>query len=991
MAFFRSASPANPRRSPNQSSPLRGLLAAFVVLVLLFSVSGVLMAPTPAEAAGKGVDSAPSSSSESSKPTEKSSGSGLRDSGDAAQSEPAPSESSKTESAPVPSRVAAQAAATLSCRPGVVYSINAQPGQLQQINPDGTMTPVGSPANSISQLNGLGITAGGTSAIAYDRTPNKIGTENISHLATFYTFSPASGVWTNTNVKFDSSTAANGGAKVGLIAGGVDLSTGIYYFGGFLNSAQQFRLWSFDPSSGKISLKGTIETKGDGTGANGDLVFDNEGNLFIVRNENNNNAQTQTKIFSVTNEALQAANGNVAIPASEAFGQPTVGGVNGIAFDSDGKVYLGTAAAPSTGRINAVTTYDMPGFTNRKVANNQALGTTDLATCSSPPTITIEKDVVNRVNSGDQFKLNLSMTQTDGTKLDLGAATTTGSKTGIQDERIGPFPVARGTSLTFGETAAGTTNLGRYASRYSCTADDKPISPSGSGTGTTFTFPATGDEVICRITNAPATADVTINKKTQDQNGGSEQNASGWTVGAKATAASGTVTKSPTADTQTTDASGNAKWTLNFGSNTSSARLAVSERQQTGYEFASGTCRITRFDGTTANVTLTGAAEQTLSEQIRPGDTVECGYVNKKSSADVTVNKKWVIDGKTIDNGSQPSGMSAKLLLDPAGQGSGEPAFGQKRTGFAVGDTVKIGETATIDAQKFPGCSVKSKTISGPGITGTVALTDTFSTKLPGASNVYTVTNTVECQTLTITKDVENDNGGTLTAADWNQRLFSTRDGGSAVPFDSGEKKYVTSGTYLISENSLPGYEQVSIRCTGATYDEKTKKVSIAAGQNAECIVANADSAGTVSWEKTSESGDLLDGSEWTIRDADGNEIDLDDCVAASAEGCSGRDRNPKAGQFRVEDLKWGDYTLVETKAPAGYELDETERPFTISRDRLDFAFEEPIVNKQAESPQLPFTGGIGTTGYIIGGAALLLAAAAAAAWQHRRRVQGRS
>ncbi|MBR7503368.1 hypothetical protein KCW65_25135, partial [Mycobacterium tuberculosis] len=77
--------------------------------------------------------------------------------------------------------------------------------------------------------------------------------------------------------------------------------------------------------------------------------------------------------------------------------------------------------------------------------------------------------------------------------------------------------MARGTSLTFGETPAGTTNLGRYASRYSCTADGKPISPSGSGT-----------------------------------------------------------------------------------------------------------CRITRFDGTTANVTLTGAAEQTLSEQVRPGDTVEC-------------------------------------------------------------------------------------------------------------------------------------------------------------------------------------------------------------------------------------------------------------------------------------------------------------------------------------------------------------------------------
>ncbi|RAG63394.1 hypothetical protein DN536_37580, partial [Burkholderia multivorans] len=84
-------------------------------------------------------------------------------------------------------------------------------------------------------------------------------------------------------------------------------------------------------------------------------------------------------------------------------------------------------------------------------------------------------------------------------------------------------------------------------------------------------------------------------------------------------------------------------------------------------------------------------------------------------------------------------------------------------------------------------------------------------------------------------------------------------------------------------------------------------------------------------------------------------------------------------------------YTLVETKAPAGYVLDETPRPFTISRDRLDFAFDEPIANEQASSPELPFTGGIGTTGYIIGGAALLLAGAAAAAWQHRRRAQGRS
>ncbi|MBR7513082.1 hypothetical protein KC219_23270, partial [Mycobacterium tuberculosis] len=88
---------------------------------------------------------------------------------------------------------------------------------------------------------------------------------------------------------------------------------------------------------------------------------------------------------------------------------------------------LGTAASGGTERVNAITAYDMPGFTNRKLVNSANLGTTDLATCSSPPTITIEKDVVSRVNTGDQFKLNLNSGSTT-----LATATTTGSANGVQ-------------------------------------------------------------------------------------------------------------------------------------------------------------------------------------------------------------------------------------------------------------------------------------------------------------------------------------------------------------------------------------------------------------------------------------------------------------------------------------------------------------------------------------------------------------------------------
>ena len=870
----------------------------------------------------------------------------------------------------MPTRVEPQAV-TIACSAGTVYASTGS-GQIRRIDANGQVTNISTLSPAPTQLNGLGISAGGQMMYAFDRTGSTYG------IATIYSFNPATEAWSKRSQPYDTTLASNGGFNGALIGGAVDLSPtgGNYYFGGFTSNGQEFKLWSFNPGTGGFRYLGSVDTRaGAGTNSNGDIAFDNQGNLFIVRG-----IGTTTTVFSVTNDAIALANGGL-IPSSAGTSvDAQMSGVNGVAFDANGKVYLNNGTT--------VRSYNMPNFSGGTAipTNPAQTGLTDLASCSSPATITVEKDVKNRVASGDQFGLRMAQGSTE-----LGTTTTAGTANGIQSQRLGPLPVARGAQISFSESAAGTTNLSNYASSYSCSVDGTPMSTSGNGTSATVTIPATGNEIICRFVNSPLTANVTINKKTQDQNGGNEQNASGWTVGSRATAATGTVTQSPTAATQQTGTDGNAKWTLNFGSTSARANLAVLEQQQSGYEFVSGSCRITRLDGTTANVTLTSASEQTLSQQIQPGDKVECGYVNKKSSADVTVNKNWVIDGKTVANGSQPAGMSAKLLLDPAGQPAGDPAFGQKRTGFAVGDTVKIGETATIDSQKFPGCSVKTKTISGPGITGTVALTDTFSTKLPGASNTYTVTNTVECQTLTITKDVENDNGGTLTAADWNQRLFAKQGTNPAVPYNSGEKKYVTTGSYVISENSLPGYEQVSIRCTGATYDESTKTVTIAAGQNAQCIVANADSSGTVSWEKVNESGAPLEGSEWTIRDAAGNEIPLDDCVATSAEGCTGRDVDPEAGQFRVEDLDWGDYTLVETKAPAGYVLDETPRPFTISRDRLDFAFEEPIANEQASSPELPFTGGIGTTGYIIGGVVLLLGGAAGAIWQYRRRAHGRS
>ncbi|GAA1628952.1 hypothetical protein GCM10009700_15800 [Brevibacterium sanguinis] len=977
MASNKPIFPVASRRLRTMAAPARVILAMLAVLIALAVMGGVVTAPTAAHAAntGSSLGSGPSSSApktEDSEPKD----SGMSSEPGLGEQEPTPSKSESVDTDPgsdgteptqMP-RVDAQA--VIACAPGNVYSVN-RGGELSHIASNGNVTRVGGPSSgtTFTQLNGVGISSGGTGIYAFDRTSNTV--------AAFQKFDLTNDVWRPFGQSFNAASSP-GNFAGSLVAGAVDLKTGNYFFGGYEQNAQVFKLWRLNTTNGAVTYLGAVSTPGAGTGANGDIAFDSSGNLYILRNENRNATTVETKIFSVKDDALAAANGT-SLAASASASLSTVAGVNGVAFDANGKAYVGAG--------NNVTTYDTPAWTAAGTLTTQLPGTTDLASCSSPASITLEKDVKNRVNSGDQFNLRLDQGTTN-----LGTATTTGSARGVQSERVGPLPAARNSTIRFSETGSGSADLSRYSSTYQCFSDGREISgASGTGTSGTITIPATGNEIVCRISNTPLTANVTINKKTQNASGGNEQNAQGWTVGSRAIATTGSVTQAPTGTTQTTDASGNARWTLTFGSAASRANIAISETQQGNYRFVSGTCRITRLDGSTQTTTLTNENAQNLGSIVQPGDDVQCNYVNRIKDATVKVDKSWNINGQTYANGSQPEGISAKLLLDPAGQPASDPAFGQTRTGFGFGDSVKIGETTTIDAARFPGCALKSKTISGTGITGTVPLTDNFSTTLAAAANSYTVTNTVECQTLTIVKDVKNDNGGTLTSADWNQNLFASPGSGSRLTYNSGERKFVPTGSYTISETTLAGYDQESIRCTGGTYNDATKTVAIAAGQNATCTVTNNDSGGTVAWEKVNGSGDFLDGSEWTLRGPGGSEVAIQDCVANSVDQCTGRDRNPAAGKFRIEELAWGDYTLVETRSPAGYVLDETEQTFSITRERLDHQFGEPFVNEQAESPTLPLTGGTGTLGYIIGGAVLVLSCAAGAYWLQRRRSQGRS
>lgn len=146
----------------------------------------------------------------------------------------------------------------------------------------------------------------------------------------------------------------------------------------------------------------------------------------------------------------------------------------------------------------------------------------------------------------------------------------------------------------------------------------------------------------------------------------------------------------------------------------------------------------------------------------------------------------------------------------------------------------------------------------------------------------------------------------------------------------------------------------------------------------------------TLSWEKVN-AGDVseyLAGSEWSLVRVDENgdpigaAVEVTDCIEDAAADCSGPDVNPEPGKFKISGLTAGDYVLTETRAPAGYVLDDTPREITV---RGDTAFEVPIENTQSDVPQLPLTGGMGTFAIFLGagGAGLLVAFAL---WMQRRR-----
>ena len=775
------------------------------------------------------------------------------------------------------------------CTAGYVYGISSG-GQLQQIAPGGAVTNIGAPAPGVSSFNGLGIGSGGDPVYGYERT-------NSSQTVTMFRYDTTAGTWTNTQHTYDTTLANNGGYSGSLVAGAVNLATDRYMFGGYQTTnngwsanpryTQVFKIWEYNPATGAFTYKGYVPTysgQSEPGATNGDMAFDAAGTLYFVRGSG-----TSTTVFSVTAANINAANGGQ-ITASDSQTFTTQNNVNGVAFDSTGKAFLGTG--------NTVWSYNMPDWSGgaEVAGTSSGYSGTDLASCSSPPTIVIEKEIIGgRVNTGDQFKLTLHQ----GSTL-LGQAIATSPATGLQEQRVGPLPTVRNVALNFAEYGANGANLGNYASAYQCTVTHTDGTVESlqqvNGTSGSITIPTSGDAVRCVFRNSPLVASVTINKQVTDAFGLNPQPDAGWTVGASTTATTGTATQTPTATTQTTNTSGNASWNVTFGAYAHRATVTVSENatSKPGYAFLSGQCVVTGLDGSTATTTLT-VPDATGLTGIKPGDRVNCTYVNKPIPGSLAITKAF--------DSSVPSGSGTGTVFNGA-----------------------------YFCELPAGTEVASGTWTRAG-TGNATLTPASGSPAASAIPAGAVCSATETQP----------------------------SGSHGLP----------NGSWVWDEPEVSG------------------AVTIVANETGTIIVTNKTTRvlGSVIWSKVDDSDALLSGSEWTLQgpDAGGAPITITDCTATP---CAGPDEDPVAGQFKIEGLEWGDYTLTETKAPGGFYKIQDPIIFTIGAEPdLIHHVVGPVENTRITGPVLPLTGGLSRDAFFIGGLSLLvLGMAAGATAQVRRR-----
>lgn len=222
----------------------------------------------------------------------------------------------------------------------------------------------------------------------------------------------------------------------------------------------------------------------------------------------------------------------------------------------------------------------------------------------------------------------------------------------------------------------------------------------------------------------------------------------------------------------------------------------------------------------------------------------------------------------------------------------------------------------------------------------------TLSENSPNGKASITVVNKKKITTGALEVVKKDEAGKLLAGAEFEVRDANDKVVGTITTDANGiaTLKDLPFGTYKIIETKAPeGYE----------LDATPKTITISKGDPNGVIsitIENkkAKTTGNLEVIKKDEAGTLLAGAEFDVYN------EKDELVGKITTDANG------VGQ--LNDLPYGTYKLIETKAPEGFELDATPKTVTISKDDPNGKVSVDVINKKIE---LPVTGSLKITKYV--------------------------
>jgi uncharacterized repeat protein (TIGR01451 family) len=297
------------------------------------------------------------------------------------------------------------------------------------------------------------------------------------------------------------------------------------------------------------------------------------------------------------------------------------------------------------------------------------------------------------------------------------------------------------------------------------------------------------DGATCTITNDDDALSLTLVKQVVNDNGGAAV-ASDWTL-----TAAGYDPADPHAGT-----------------------YALSESGPAGYTRTSLSCD--------------NAEGQVTSVTLGLGEDVTCTFVNDDDAPSLALVK-----AVNNDNGGEAVAGDWTLMADGPTPISGAGG-GSSGGSFKVG-TYALSESG-LGNYSSGGWSCVGGTQDGSSVT--LGL---------GESAVCTIINDDDAPSLTLVKNVINDNGGTAVASDWTL---------TAAGYDPADPQ---TGTYDLSESGPDGYTRTSLTCDNA--EGQVTSVTLGLGEDVTCTFVNDDIPPALTIVKTPDSGMISPGDVATF------------------------------------------------------------------------------------------------------------------------------